>query len=207
MRGMSYRLAPEHKWPAQPRDVAAAFTGLVRELPDRGGDASRIFLFGHSSGCTLVAIVATDARYLRGVGLAPADIAGVIPMGCRLNDYVAVTDTPPSRHEASSVPPNRVDQWIASDGRFTSLEQRNGAVPALHVSAQLPPTLVLIAEEERFFPPILADVAEFVGRALVAGAEADIVILDDRRHMSAIRMMVTPDDTAVATVAAFVRNH
>lgn len=203
----NYRLAPAHKWPAQPNDVVAAFRWLKENIGARGGDPERIFLFGHSSGCSLVAIVATDARYLKEQGLSPEDVAGVIPMGCRLNDYVEVTDSPPSRYEASWVPPDRVDDYMKRERVFVSLEQRNAAVPAAHVSARLPPTLVLIAEAERFFPPILRDAAEFVGRALAQGADADLAILDDRRHMTAIRMMITADDPAVGKVVEFVRAH
>jgi acetyl esterase/lipase len=140
-------------------------------------------------------------------GLGFEDVAGVIAMGCRLDDQVAVTDTPPLPYETSWVPADRVDDYMERDAAFISLEQRNAAVPALHVSEHLPPTLVLIAEAERFFPPILRDAAEFVGRALAQGAEADLVILANRRHMTAIQMMVTADDPAVVTVIDFVRAH
>jgi acetyl esterase/lipase len=203
----NYRLAPSHKWPAQPNDVVAAFRWLKKNIGARGGDPGRIFLFGHSSGCSIVAVVATDARYLKKQGLSPEDIAGVIPMGCRLNDYVEVTDRPPSTYEASWVPADRVDDYMKGEVAFVSLEQRNAAVPAAHVTRRLPPTLVLIAEAERFFPPILRDAAEFVGRALVHGAEAELAILDNRRHMTAIQMMVTVDDSAVLKVVEFVRAH
>lgn len=203
----NYRLAPSHKWPAQPNDVASAFRWLKENIGARGGNPGRIFLFGHSSGCSLVAVVATDARYLMAQGLSPEDIAGVVPMGCRLNDWVEVTNAPPARYEASWVPPDRVEQYLERDAAFVSLEQRNAAVPAMHVGERLPPTLVLIAEAERFFPPILRDAAEFVGRALAAGAEADLAILADRRHMTAIRMMVTAEDPAVVEVMKFVRAH
>jgi acetyl esterase/lipase len=203
----NYRLAPSHKWPAQPNDVASAFRWLKGNIGARGGDAGRVFLFGHSSGCSLVSIVAAAARYLEAQGLGPADIAGVIAMGCRLNDEVEVTNAPPSRYEASWVPADRVDDYMKGEAAFVSLEQRNAAVPAVHVSKHLPATLVLIAEAERFFPPILRDDAEFVGRVLAQGADADLVILANRRHMTAIQMMVTTDDPAVVKVIEFVRAH
>ena len=204
----NYRLAPSHKWPAQPNDVVAAFRWVKQNIGERGGDPDRIFLFGHSSGCLLVALVATDPSYLEAVDLGPEDIAGVIPMGCRLNDYVEVTTTPPLRYEASWVPPDRVDDLTKGLVAFVSLEQRNSAVPAAHVSERLPPTLVLIADDERFFPPILRDAAEFVGRALAQGAgDVDLAILPDRRHMTAVQMMVAIDDPTVVKIVEFVRAH
>lgn len=164
----NYRLAPRHKWPAQPNDVVAAFGWLKQNIRSRGGDPKRIFLFGHSSGCHLVTIVAADARYLTAQGWRPHDIAGIVAMGCRLNDFVEVRATPPTNYESS---------WV------------------------------LIAEAERFFPPVLRDAAEFVGRAQAAGAKVDLAILADRKHMTAIQMMVTPTDPAVLHVSAFVRAH
>lgn len=203
----SYRLAPGHKWPAQPNDVVAAFGWLKHNIGSRGGDPKRIFLFGHSSGCHLVAIVSADPRYLAAQGWRPHDIAGVVAMGCRLNAFVEVRATPPANYESSWVPPNRVEDFMKDEVAFTSLQQLNDAVPATHVSAQLPPTLTLIADAESFFPPILRDAAEFVGRAQTAGAKADLAIPADRKHMTAIQMMVTPTDPAVMHVAAFVRAH
>ena len=41
-----------------PQDVAAAVRWLKDSIPERGGDAERIFLVGHSSGCQLAALVA-----------------------------------------------------------------------------------------------------------------------------------------------------
>jgi len=203
----NYRLAPGHRWPAQPDDVAAAFAWLKRHIIEYGGDPRRIFLFGHSSGGLLAAIVAADSAYLARQGLRPADVAGVIAMGSRLNDVVEVRATPPVNYETSWVPADRVAEFMKDEPAFTDLAQRNDAVPASHVSGALPPTLVLIAEAERYLPPVLRDAAEFVGRARDAGAEADLAILADRTHMSAIRSMVTPDDPAVVRVAGFVRAH
>lgn len=203
----NYRLAPSHKWPAQPNDIVSVFRWLKDNISARGGDPGRVFLFGHSSGCHLVSIVAADTRYLKEAGLAPEDVAGVIAMGCRLNNRLEVANAPPPDYEMYWVPPDRIDEYMETEVAFVSLEERNAAVPALHVSDRLPPTLVLIAEGERFFPPILRDAAEFVGRALAAGADADIAILANRRHMTAIQMMVTIDDPAVVKVTEFVRAH
>lgn len=203
----NYRLAPDHKWPAQPNDLVAALGWLKHNIQSRGGNPNRIFLFGHSSGCLLVATVAADPRYLAAQGWVPRDIAGVVAMGCRLNDFVEVRASPPADYERSWVPPNRVDDFMKEEVAFTSLQQRNDVVPAAHVTSQLPPSLILIADAERFFPPVLRDAAEFVGRAQSAGATADLVILRDRTHMTAVKMMVTSTDPAVMHVEAFVRAH
>jgi acetyl esterase/lipase len=203
----NYRLAPGHKWPAQPMDVAAAFGWLKNNIAKRGGDPRRIFLFGHSSGCLLVSMVAADSTYLATQRLTPHDVAGVIAMGCRLDDVVTVTSTPPAAYESSSVPPDRVDAFMKEEEAFTSLSQRNDAVPASHITAGLPPTLVLVAEGERFFPPVLRDGAEFVGRAQALSVDADLAILSGRTHRTAIQEMIVPGDPGILLVAGFVNRH
>jgi arylformamidase len=204
---MSYRLASEHKWPAQPNDVVAAFDWLKKNIPQYGGNANQIYLFGHSSGCTLVSIIGADPSYLGEKGYTQQEVAGIILMGCRLNNTLEVTTEKSEYYETYTIPPQYVDRYMERQNVFTSISQLNNAVPAKHVDENLPPTLVLVAEEERFFPPILRDGAEFVGRALAAGAKANLHILYNRTHMSAIKNMVVSDDMAVIKILEFIRDN
>ena len=201
----NYRLAPGTAWPGQPEDLASAFAWLKGNLAVRGGDPNRVFLFGHSSGCLLVSMVAAAPRYLGEHDLDQDDVAGVVAMGCRLDDVIEVGGVGPSGYERSWIPADQVQAFLRGEAAFRSIEQRNDAVPSRHVSATLPNMLVIVAEGERFFPPILRDAAEFVGRALAAGATAELVILPHRRHMTAIRMMVDPLDEGIQLVADFIR--
>lgn len=83
---MDYRLAPTHKWPAMPADVAAVVRWLTDSIAARGGDPKRLFLVGHSSGCHLAAMVGLDSAYLVTAGLPSSVVAGVVAMGCTLAD-------------------------------------------------------------------------------------------------------------------------
>jgi acetyl esterase/lipase len=49
---MTYRLAPQHPWPAGPEDVGAALRWVAGHISEYGGDPSKIVLFGHSAGAT-----------------------------------------------------------------------------------------------------------------------------------------------------------
>lgn len=58
---MTYRLAPEHPWPAGAEDVAAAVDWLHTHIGDHGGDPDRIYLMGQSAGAAhAAAYVAHD---------------------------------------------------------------------------------------------------------------------------------------------------
>ena len=59
---ITYRLAPEHTWPAGAQDVAAAAAWVRGNIAAYGGDPSRIVLAGHSAGAVHV------ASYLAGQG-------------------------------------------------------------------------------------------------------------------------------------------
>jgi len=59
---ITYRLAPEHTWPAGARDVAQAVRWVRDNIADYGGDPTRIVVAGHSAGATHV------ASYITGQG-------------------------------------------------------------------------------------------------------------------------------------------
>ena len=59
---ITYRLAPDHTWPAGAEDVAAAVAWVRGHIADYGGDPARIVVAGHSAGAVHV------ASYLAGQG-------------------------------------------------------------------------------------------------------------------------------------------
>ena len=52
---MTYRLAPDHQWPAGAQDVAAAVEWVRGGIAGYGGDPARIVVAGHSAGAAHVA--------------------------------------------------------------------------------------------------------------------------------------------------------
>ena len=73
-----YRLYPGVRYPDFLRDCAQALAHALRDVPRLGGNASRVFVMGHSAGAYNAAMLALDARWLKPEGCRPAQLAGWI---------------------------------------------------------------------------------------------------------------------------------
>ena len=73
-----YRLYPEVRYPDFLSDSALALRHGLEQAAAFGGNPKRVFVMGHSAGGYNAAMLALDARWLRAVGHAPAELAGFI---------------------------------------------------------------------------------------------------------------------------------
>ena len=62
---MSYRLAPEHPFPAAVEDVALAYQWVVEHASEWGADGNSLILAGESAGANLVTAITLAAVYQR----------------------------------------------------------------------------------------------------------------------------------------------
>lgn len=195
---VDYRLAPGAKWPAMPDDVAAAVRWVRTNALPAGADPGRLFLFGHSSGCQLVAALGANSKFLGGVGLSPADVAGVIAMGCTLAPLEeATSQRSPEQLEA---------RWAAGSSEVTTyatFQDRLDSDPSRFLGPHVPPLLVVASHEERFFPPVLEQGAKVVRRLLQLGRPANVVLVPGT-HMSSISDFHLPNDPTFREVANFI---
>jgi acetyl esterase/lipase len=221
----NYRLSPGVRHPGHVRDVARAFAWAHAHAADYGGRPDQLFLAGHSSGGHLVSLLATDEKYLRAEGLRTADIRGVvsvsgvyrIPAGSLGVRWGGVT---PTSFRLDEVFPLRgVSRWgwgrlLAGwglplsldpfDGAFgTDSDAREDASPVRHVRPELPPFLLVCAEQDL---PTLPEMAEEFHRAL-RGQGCDVALLrvEGRNHNSVLFRAVTADDPVARAVLAFIR--
>lgn len=65
---------PQKKFPAFVEDGAHAVAWTKHHIAEYGGDATRLFVMGHSAGAHIGALIASDARYLKAYGITPKDI-------------------------------------------------------------------------------------------------------------------------------------
>ena len=200
---MSYRLGTRHDWPAMVEDAASALAWIKTNIGTYGGDSSDIFVFGHSSGALISAVLCTDEKYLAKVGCSLADVDGCIPLGTVLN---------PSRDIEGVAEERLLSTWKAYraqrsyPGLFPSPADYRDADPSRHVVPNAPPMLVLMADGERFQPPILEQANRFAKDMRAMGVPVEIEILPGRNHMTALYGMANPKDTGLLKILDFVRD-
>ncbi|MBP3774235.1 MAG: alpha/beta hydrolase [Bacteroidaceae bacterium] len=76
----NYRLFPRCKNPDYTRDAAAAVAWVVKHIGQYGGDASQIYVAGHSAGAYLALMLALDKQYLGQYGIDADSVKGYFPL-------------------------------------------------------------------------------------------------------------------------------
>jgi acetyl esterase/lipase len=219
----NYRVSPGAKHPEHIRDVARAFAWTRAHIAGYGGRADRLFLAGHSAGGHLAALLATDERYLKTVGLSAADIRGVIavsgvyhiPDG-KVDVQLGGTDAlsfrfdqvAPFRSDTGAGPmaltaggiPLHVNVYGPVFGN--NPETRADASPIKHVRRGLPPFLLFRAERDL---PTLAGMAEEFHQSLRAhGCDAQFLPVAGRNHNSIMFMAAEPGDPVGRAILDFI---
>jgi acetyl esterase/lipase len=183
---VNYRLSPGVSHPAHIQDAAASFAWVKRHIAEYGGDPDQVFVVGHSAGAYLLALLATDERYLAAHGLSTRDIRGLVPVSA----FFWV--------ERTGVAPDRPKTVWGSDASVWA-----DASPAHHLRAGLPPMLILYADGDE--PWRQQQNEEFERDVRKAGnARVGIVRIAGRTHMSILNHLKDDNDPASNNIVAFV---
>ena len=170
---VSYRLAPEHKFPAATDDTFAALKWVAAHAADFGGDPARIAVMGDSAGGGLAAVAAQRARDEGGPDL----VAQVL-----VYPVVDPTAKLPSRIECGSgyiITAAALD-WFWDQYLTGPADLDNSlAVPArAETLSGLPPALVLSTQYE-----VSRDEAEaYATKLAAAGVETEAIRFDGLVH-------------------------
>jgi acetyl esterase/lipase len=176
---MTYRHAPEVKWPAGAEDVAAAVAWLRGNIASYGGDPDRIIVAGNSAGATHV------ADFAAGHG---GDLAGV--RGAAL--VSGIYTTRPAAPGAAPHPYYGVPDAVQA------------SLPCLAESHV--PLLFAVAERDpdRFHAAAAEVVAAWRARH---GTVPNLVWIDGHNHMSAIGSLGVDEPALGVPLARFIDRH
>ena len=138
---VDYRLAPEHKFPAQHDDALATYRWVAQNAAEIRGDPKRLALVGESAGGNLAL---STAVAVRSAGMTPPQAVVAVYPVVQLSNM----DTPSYRDSAQARPLNKAMMGWFADQVFTSPGQRDDPrVNLLRADLSgLPPTTVINAE-------------------------------------------------------------
>lgn len=191
---IDYRLVPRNTVEEQASDVAAALAHVLKRADSLGIDRSRVVITGHSAGAHLVALVGTDERYLRAVGLSFADIDGVMP-----NDGAA--------YDASAQIEGAGPKMLAtySQAFGTDPARQKALSPTLHAAAPNAPAFLLLHVQR---PDAIKQSNALADALRRAGTDVEIGSFDGeglRGHMQINRRLGQPDYPATAVMDAWLK--
>lgn len=179
---MTYRLAPQHGWPAAQQDIARALQWLRSARAGSELFAGPVVLVGHSAGAAHVAqYLAHDAFHPPG---GPGVAGAVLLSG--LFDPATAEHNPPLRAYFGPEPE-----------RYPAMS----ALPGL-VGSQVP----LWLGYAEWDPPDFVQQAQLLGSTLQqAGRAVPVHLLSGHSHMSEIYTIGTEDEALTRPLAAFIR--
>jgi len=180
---MTYRLAPEHKWPAGAQDVASAVQWIRENIAAYGGDPERIVVAGNSAGAVHVASFAAG----QAPGADPATIAGA----AMLSGIYEIRTPRPGEPEHAYYGPDPDPAVVSS-------------LPGLLET----PVPLLFSVSERDPRSFHEGAARVVTAWLERhGTVPDLVWVEGHNHMSTIGSL-TVDEPALGTaLARFIDRH
>ena len=190
----NYRLSPAAKHPAHIQDCAAAFQWTYDHIREYGGDPSRIFVAGHSSGAQLANLLCTDPRRLADVGLGLANIKGAIIFDSAAYDMPAGRVTPGSIYEKAF----GTDPEVLKDGS-----------PASHIAPgrNIPPHLLVGAKPPQMpMETKVKNLENVAAKYRAAGVRCEVACAFFRQHNTLITEFGPSDEPVTVEVTKFIQS-
>jgi acetyl esterase/lipase len=191
---VDYRLAPEHPYPAAPRDAMTAYQGLL----DGGQDIARVALAGESAGANLA--VVTLAAIARAGLPQPASAVLMSPWA----DLAAAGQSVTAK---ADVDPVITAEAVRVRGRdyLNGADARDPAVSPVYGSlAGLPPLLIQAGSHEI----LLDDAIRLAARAAYDDAAVTLDVTPGVPHVfQAFAAVLDEGEAALSRAGAFLRQH
>ena len=181
------------------RDIARSIRWVHDHIARYGGDPTRIFVIGHSSGAQLAALICTDDRYLKAVGLSLAIIQGCVPVDGDTYDVPLQVATSAARRKALGQP----DPKFGHREKFGDGEHQRDLSAVNHIARDkgIPPFLLLHVAD---LPDTTAQAQRLHQVLTAAGVSSRIFAGANTNHIKINTDLGRPGDPATKALFEFV---
>ena len=163
---VSYRLAPENRYPLPFQDCVDAIKWIHDHADDFGGDRSRIYVGGHSAGGHLMALAAMRNDWQQTRNLPKDIIKGCVAVSA-LFDLRLNTQSSPAESQLYNA-------------FLHTPEDGEAASPVTYISPEAPPFVITIGEND--FPFVRKQAADMCKKLEAAGGEVIFQDLEEHDH-------------------------
>jgi len=182
-----YRLSPNPRFPGFVEDGARAMRWVQDTIASHGGDATRLFMAGHSAGAHIALMLAANTPWLRAAGFDRSRLRGVIGIAGPY-DFLPIRS------------PKIRDVFAGSDPASTQ--------PLNFVARGLPPALLLHGDDDT---TVLPRNSQALGAAWqAAGNQAAVTIYPGVSHVGIIAAfsdLLRNRAPTLADTVSFLRGH
>jgi acetyl esterase/lipase len=181
---VTYRLAPDHPWPAGVEDIGDAVRWAIQNVAPYGGSPDRIFLMGHGAGAAHI------ADYLSHPDLQP-------PGGPGIAGAILVSGI----YDLATIPVSEnLKAYYGDDPEHYSERSAQAGL----VEAKTP---LLLADAE-FDSTDLEKQATALRDALCAARQCPrFILLPGHNHMSEVYAINTQDTLLARAISGFIKAH
>ena len=181
-----YRKYPDVQFPTFVEDAANAVRWARDHASEFGGDASRLYVMGHSAGGQIAALIACDPRYLQSAGMQTSDLAGMIGLAGAYA-FLPFVEEEPQIFGASE-------------------ESQYDSQPINFVNENEPPLLLLQGKDDDEVEP--SNAISMAAKAREAGSSVELKLYPGVGHASILLSLARNHTTHARTlddILAFIR--
>jgi acetyl esterase/lipase len=196
--------ADRHLWDVTQAQIGCALGWVVANAARYGGDANRLSVSGHSAGGNL----AINTGYLSAAGRLPSSCGGTMPRVATVSAVYPVVD-PAGFYDNRDPALGATSRGMV--GAYTGGSPQQfpdryaGIASETHISADAPPTLVVLGEADHLVP--VDGTYRFVERARAAGVEVALVDVPYADHVFDGRRGSIGEQAYRQLTARWLRDH
>lgn len=184
-----YRKYPQVRLEGFISDASHAVAWVHAHAAEYGGDPRVLFLMGHSAGAHIAALLATDGRWLEGVGLCPRQLAGFIGLAGPY-DFLPLSNP----------------AYIGMFGNTPKAQARSQ--PVNFVDGDEPPMLLMQGTGDHYVRP--ENAYSLARRMHAVGESAEVRIYPGMGHIHLLLSFSRPlraGSTSLRDTMDFIREH